>query len=66
MPCVTPALYMPLYGAPGAHENTRGAPGSMLIGAQVPGRKLGPGPSKDAAALVLCARSGALNVETGP
>ena len=35
----------------------------MLIGAQVPGGKLGPGTSKGAAALVLCARRSVLDVE---
>ena len=66
MPLGALALCMVLYGAggaPGALENTIGAPGSMPIGAQVPGRKLGPGTSRGAAALVLCARSGTLNVE---
>ena len=48
-----PALCM----APGAAEKAIGAPWSMLIGACVSGRKLGPVTSMGAAALVLCARS---------
>ena len=51
--CGTPVLC----GAPCVPENTRGTSGSKLIGARVPGGKLGPGRSKGAAALVLCARS---------
>ena len=48
---------------PGTPENTKGTPGSMTIGACVPGGKLGPRTSKGAAALVLCARSSGLDVE---
>ena len=54
---------MALYGvggtpdAPGTSENTIGTHGSMLIGARVPDEKLGPGMSKGASALVMCARS---------
>ena len=55
------ALCLVLYGAPGAPENTIDVLGSMLIGARV--RKLGPGTSLGTSALILCAKSGALNVE---
>ena len=48
---------------PGVPENTIGVPGSMLIGARVPGGKLSPVLSKGSAALVLCARSSVLDVE---
>ena len=41
-------------GTPCVPENTIGMPGSMLIGARVPGGKLGSGKSKGTATLVLC------------
>ena len=50
-------------GAPCVPENTIGMPGSMVIGARVPGGKLGSGKSKGTAALVLCTRSSGLDVE---
>ena len=40
-------------GAPGAPEKAIGVPESMLIGPCIPGRKLGPVTSKDAAVPAL-------------
>ena len=71
-PCGAPALciIMALCGAPSAPKNNKGALGingkaspCMVIGARVPGGKLGPKMSRGAATLLLCTRSGALNME---